>query len=201
MKPLRVAHRHLVFRRRVRVLADHLARLHPRGARVLDVGCGDGSVDRCLMQSRPDLRIHGIDVLIRPAAAIEVTPFDGRSLPFPDRAYDVVSLIDVLHHARNPEALLEEALRVAADRVIVKDHCRTGLLAGPLLRGMDWVGNAPHGVDLTYDYWKESRWRDCFARLGCEIASWQSRLGLYPWPASWLFDRRLHFIAVLRRAA
>src|SRR5271157_866255 len=35
-------HNKLAFSRRVRVLSEHFARLVPRGASVLDVGCGDG---------------------------------------------------------------------------------------------------------------------------------------------------------------
>jgi cyclopropane fatty-acyl-phospholipid synthase-like methyltransferase len=36
--------------------------LLPRGARVLDVGCGPGNVARFLLDSRPDLRVTGIDL-------------------------------------------------------------------------------------------------------------------------------------------
>jgi hypothetical protein len=62
---------------------------------------------------------------------------------------------------------------------------------------MDWIGNAPHGVALTYDYWPARRWRAVFAEVGLRVADYRSRLGLYPIPANWLFERNLHFISRL----
>jgi hypothetical protein len=62
---------------------------------------------------------------------------------------------------------------------------------------MDWVGNAHHGVVLPYNYWPEKRWRDAFADLGLGVGDWTQRVPLYPWPASWVFQRRLHFVARL----
>src|SRR5215467_1811993 len=52
--------------RRVRVLAEHAARLIPRDAHVLDVGTGDGLLAATLANCRPDIRIEGCDVLVRP---------------------------------------------------------------------------------------------------------------------------------------
>ena len=146
-------HEHYVFHRRIRVLAQYIAELIPQNARLLDVGCGDGQIDLLLSRLRPDLGIEGIDVLVRPVTHIPVTAFDGQSIPFADRSFDVVMFIDVLHHTDNPSTLLAEARRVARQVVILKDHCRDGFLAGPTLRFMDWVGNARHGVVLPYIVW------------------------------------------------
>jgi hypothetical protein len=106
--------------------------------------------------------------------------------------------VDVLHHTDDPETLVTEAARVAKDCVIIKDHTRNGMLAGPTLRIMDWVGNAKHGVRLPYNYWPRQRWHDMLARRGLRIESWVQKIGLYPWWASWVFERELHFIAKLK---
>ena len=197
MKVLGRVHQRWIFRRRVRVLARHLAALLPEGASVLDVGCGDGSIDRLIADARPDLRIEGIDVKARPDAVVPVREFDGRTIPYDDDAVDVVMLVDVLHHAREPAHLLGEAVRVARRALVIKDHTREGWLAGATLRLMDWVGNAPHGVALPYHYWREAEWRRAFQGLDATPSVWIGRLGLYPPPASWLFDRSLHFVARL----
>lgn len=187
-----------VHERRVRVLARELVELLPQGAHVLDVGCGDGSLAALVMKLRPDLRVEGIDVLVRPETAIPVTRYDGRTIPFADGAFDAVMIVDVVHHAEDPRALLAELRRVARQAVVIKDHRRNGLLADSTLRFMDWVGNARHGVALPYNYWAEAEWRHAFAQLGLSVEVWRTRLGLYPWPASLLFDRSLHFVARLR---
>jgi SAM-dependent methyltransferase len=183
--------------RRVRALASRIDSLLPAGSRLLDVGCGDGEIDQSILTNRSDLEIEGIDVLVRPQASIPVTPFDGLKIPHPDDSFDVVLFVDVLHHCDDATELLREAQRVARRYVVIKDHRLDGLLAGPTLRFMDDVGNARHGVALPYNYWSHARWQQAFAELGLRVDSWEQQLGIYPWPASLLFGRGLHFLARL----
>lgn len=195
---LNAVHDKLVFGRRIRRLADAVVTRLPKGARVLDVGCGSGDLAARIMRLRPDVTIEGIDVLVRPDTAIPVHAFDGRSIPFPDGAFDAAMVIDVLHHTDDPETVLAEIARVAPI-VIVKDHLRDGVGANPTLRFMDWVGNAAHGVRLPYNYLSSRDWQGIWGRLGLRPASFDTRLALYPRPFSWLFDRGLHFVTILSR--
>lgn len=186
--------------RRSRVLCRHLAELLPAGVQVLDVGCGDGQLAALVARRRPDLMIEGLDILARPAAHIPVTLFDGRQIPYPAGSVDVVMLVDTLHHADNPHVLLREAARVARRELLIKDHTRQGWLAGPVLRFMDDVGNTRHGVALPHTYWTQAQWDDAFRKLGLRVLERRARLGLYPWPADWVFERSLHFIVRLAQA-
>jgi SAM-dependent methyltransferase len=190
-------HDRYVHTRRVRVLGDHFAPLLPQGASVLDVGCGDGLLARRLLEVRPDLQVKGIDTMVRPEVQVPVEPFDGRTIPGDDASVDVVLFVDVLHHTEDPMILLREAARVARQAIVIKDHSRDGLLAGPTLRFMDDVGNTHHGVARLYNYWPKRRWLDAFNNLDLAVASWEADLRLYPWPAAWVFGRSLHFIAAL----
>lgn len=188
-------HAGLIFPRRIRVLARHIAPLVPRGATVLDVGCGDGLLGRTIRNERPDLALTGMDVLVRPRTHIPVREFDGLTIPMGDRAVDVILLVDVLHHADNPIRLLTEAARVARQAIIIKDHMQSGWIDRQTLRLMDWTGNAAHGVALPYNYWSAQEWTLALQRIGAAIEVWNTDLGLYPWPASAFFDRSLHFVA------
>ncbi|HVB57122.1 MAG TPA: methyltransferase domain-containing protein [Candidatus Acidoferrales bacterium] len=192
-------HGTLVHTRRVRILADRLAAMVPPGARVLDVGCGDGALDRLIMELRPDVNIEGIDVLVRPNPKIHVKHFDGTEIPYPDASFDAVMFVDVLHHTANPAVLLREAKRVGRI-VLIKDHCKEGFLAHPTLQIMDWVGNAHHGVSLPYNYWSRAQWTAAFKKLDLKVTAINERLGLYPAPVSWVLERGLHFAARIDRA-
>ncbi|HWZ83259.1 MAG TPA: class I SAM-dependent methyltransferase [Terriglobales bacterium] len=192
-------HDRYVAPRRVRILANLVAPLLPENARVLDVGCGDGAVSRAIQQLRPDLHIEGVEVLLRDRSEIPVAAYDGKNLPFPDQSFDCVVMVDVLHHENDPARLLREAARVTSQCVVVKDHLLEGLLAAPTLRFMDWVGNARHGVALPYRYWRRAEWQLEIERAGLAPVTWDESLRLYPWPASLVFDRELHFVSRLEK--
>jgi len=193
-------HGAVVSQRRILRLADHVAALMPHGASVLDIGCGDGKLASQIREQRPDLRICGIDVLIRPPVPLPVAQFDGFRVPVRDRGVDVALMVDVLHHTEDPLILLKEASRVARQAVVIKDHVADRRAAHILLRIMDWVGNAPHGVALPYNYLSRRQWTEAFREAGLHPQVWRGRLDLYPRPFSLLLDRDMHFVACLRAA-
>jgi SAM-dependent methyltransferase len=146
------------------------------------------------MRKRPDIEMRGIDVLVRAQTWIPVEQFDGATIPYSNGFFDVAMFVDVLHHTDDPMSLLREAVRVAK-AVLIKDHTLTGFGASVILRLMDRLANERHGVVLRNNYWTRRQWDEAFAALGVEIRVRRTALGLYPWPASWIFGRSLHFVA------
>jgi SAM-dependent methyltransferase len=95
------------------------------GMRVLDVGCGTGTLALWAKQSRPDAWIHGIDADSRvlatarrkaQRAGVEVHFEQAFSdaLPFPDASFDCVLSSLFFHHLRteSKRETLREILRV-----------------------------------------------------------------------------------------
>lgn len=199
MKLLDQVHEGYVYNRRTKVLSDEMERLLPKTGRVLDVGCGDGLISKRIQEKRAGITVEGIDVLLRPKTHIPVRQFDGQHLPYADGSFDAVMFIDVLHHTNDPTGLIREAVRVSKSLLLFKDHTRDGFLAGSTLRFMDWVGNARYGVSIPANYWSEKSWRDVFAQLDLTPKYWTQDVPLYPWWASWMFGRSLHFIASLTK--
>jgi len=191
-------HEAIVFGRRTRVISERILPLIPANAHVLDVGTGDGTIASMWQQSRPDLFLEGIDVLVRPETKIPVRSFDGRTIPYADKTVDVVTFVDVLHHTNDTSRLVREAARVARKKVIIKDHFSENALDHATLRLMDWIGNAAHGVALPYNYLSRANWHQLFAEAGLRQSRIEVKLPLYPFPASILFGRGLHFIADLK---
>jgi methionine biosynthesis protein MetW len=104
-----------------------IAELVPPGARVLDLGCGDGALLAYLQQTRGctgyGVEIDDANVLAcvqRGVNVIQLNLNEGLDL-FDDASFDVVLQIDTLQHLRNAETMLRETVRVG----------RVGIVAFP----------------------------------------------------------------------
>lgn len=101
---------------KLRYLLDDLP---PGPARVLDVGCGAGSVAKAVKRERGDLEVFGCDVSHAALAAATAEPGgvdfrlgSGERLPFADDEFDFVWIFDVLEHVDSPDHMLAEVARV-----------------------------------------------------------------------------------------
>jgi SAM-dependent methyltransferase len=91
------------------------------GCRHLDIGCGTGQNMRLLQQLRPSLSV-GVDLSpIALSYARKASPHAqlvrldaNRTLPFPDKSFDVATIFNVLYHAwiKNDLDVLKEVGRV-----------------------------------------------------------------------------------------
>ena len=104
-----------------------LAELVPLGSRVLDLGCGDGTMMAHLQQTRRctgyGIEIDDANVLAcvqRGVNVIQLNLDEGLAM-FADASFDVVLQLDTLQHLRNAEVMLLETVRVG----------RVGIIAFP----------------------------------------------------------------------
>ncbi len=99
----------------------------PEGARVLDLGCGDGALLDYLQRKR-GCTGYGVEIddtnvqacMQRGVNVIQLNLDEGLAT-FEDASFDVVLQIDTLQHLRNAETMLRETVRVG----------RVGLVAFP----------------------------------------------------------------------
>jgi ubiquinone/menaquinone biosynthesis C-methylase UbiE len=132
-----------------------LPHLRP-GMRLLDVGCGPGSITRGLAERLAPGQVVGVDLskealdgARRDAAARGLTNLhyqegSAYQLPFPDASFDAVYAHQVLQHLRERESAVREMLRVVRPE---------GLVA---VRDVDWG---------TAAYWPRDPWIDRFIEV------------------------------------
>ena len=101
-----------------------IAQLVPQGARVLDLGCGDGTLLAHLMAERGctgyGIEFDDANVLAcvrRGVNVLQLNLEDGLAI-FEDNSFDVVLQIDTLQHLRNAEVMLRETARIGKQGVV-----------------------------------------------------------------------------------
>jgi methionine biosynthesis protein MetW len=100
------------------LIMQAIARLVPHGARVLDLGCGDGSLLAYLQEHNGctgyGVELDDANVLACAQRGVNVLQLnlDQGLKVFADQSFDVVLQIDTLQHLRNAEVMLRETARV-----------------------------------------------------------------------------------------
>lgn len=148
-------------------MALEIARMLPRSADVLDVGCGNGFIAYHLAGILK-ARVVGLDVGHDLKAPIDYLSFDGRNFPVRDGQFDAVLLCYVLHHAQDSSLVLNEVVRVlkAGGRAIIYEDIPKDWWD----RTICWIHNrqwtkrtGPCTFRLGHD------WRRLFGSIGFEV--------------------------------
>jgi methionine biosynthesis protein MetW len=107
-----------------KALHHAIGQMVPQGARVLDLGCGDGALLAHLQATRgctgygveiDDANVHAC--VARGVNVIQLNLDEGLAM-FQEQSFDVVLQIDTLQHLRNAEVMLRETARVGKQGIV-----------------------------------------------------------------------------------
>ena len=134
----------------VRQLERMVDRVQPIPAKVLDIGCAEGTIARRIAQLT-GATVTGFD-LHDPAIVAawaqgpgELVTGDAHELPFEDKSFDLVLGLEVLEHVADPDQVLSEMVRVTKRPLIVSVPNEPFFRMGNLLTGrhVRSLGNTP----------------------------------------------------------
>jgi ubiquinone/menaquinone biosynthesis C-methylase UbiE len=90
-------------------------------ASLLEIGCGSGRIITSIRDRDKEIRLTGVDTSneqikaaqnVNRGQKLNFVLGDGQSLPFPDKSFDYVVIMDFLEHIHHPAEAIREAWRV-----------------------------------------------------------------------------------------
>jgi SAM-dependent methyltransferase len=160
---------------RARWTARRVAPLIGPNDRVLDVGAGDCRLD-LILQQRIGCEVVPVDVEDFNQTILPLVRYDGRRLPFPDDSFDVVLLVFVLHHAKDPREVLAEARRVSRRQVVVIEDVNWTWWDRLVFRGFHRWAEWSQKVPRPHHEWPPEKWTRLAADVGLR-EQWSGPIG------------------------
>lgn len=187
-----------------------------KGARVLDVGCGDGALLKTLITNRGvdargiELSQAGVNSCVAQGLSVIQGDADTDLAAYPDDSFDYAVLSQTLQATRNPRVVLEHLLRIGRRAIVSFPNfghwrVRTSLLFG---------GRMPVTENLSYAWYETPNIHFCTIRdfvdlcdtIGARIEDGVAlnghgdKVGLkLPWAVWNLFGEQAIFVLSRRR--
>lgn len=123
-------------------LSDLLKQVKQSG-RLLEVGCGNGSFLKLVAEARPDLELHGVDIVdtgLSIDATLNFHQGQLESIELSEKHFDAIYFSNLIEHVPDPMAFLKKCHRLLRPGGIVYGNTPDHLSIDRFLFGKYWAG-------------------------------------------------------------
>lgn len=155
-------------KKRAQIFVDRIAPYLKGCSKIIDIGCGDGYISYILTQNSKEVVPVDIHNITDKSLKLNITEYDGQTLPFTHKQFDCALLLMVLHHVENPMKLVDEVARICK-RILVIEDIHSGMISG-LYKLIDGLQNSPP-IPIWQSYKSENEWIKLFREKRYKIQS------------------------------
>jgi ubiquinone/menaquinone biosynthesis C-methylase UbiE len=161
--------------------------------KIIDLGCGDMVITEFLTYSLSQAQITGVDVINNNLTNLQLTIYDGKKLPFPQKHFDTGITILTLHHCLDEIASLEEMVRVIEKRIIIIEEVYSNPFEKIVTYAIDWILNHIESfqVEVPFNFHTDKEWHTIFQKLKLKIVSEQR---VYQLPSWFLTKQKMYVL-------
>lgn len=152
--------------KKAKIKEERLFKFYNKNDQILDIGSGNCALN--LLTQEAGFKIKGLDITNKSVFS-EVNPvvYDGEKFPFKDDEFEISQLITVLHHIKDPEKTIKEAIRVSK-KIIVMEDIYSNIFQKYITFIADSINNWEF-VGHPHTNKTDNQWREIFDKYNLKI--------------------------------
>lgn len=153
-------------KKRAQIVVSRIAPFLKKNQDVIDIGSGTGNVS--LLVKKLVRSITPVDVAdYRHVRIAKPVIYDGITLPFPEKSFNLALILMVMHHTSDPKRVLHEAMRVA-DELLVIETSYVNIFHKMYTVAVDALLNLQFQANWN-SYKSDGEWRSLFNHEGLYV--------------------------------
>ncbi len=167
--------------------------------KILDFGCGSMEISKKLKDKNYVGQIVGSDIFKHKFKSSKMVYVDNDELFKIKEKFDVIFMVDVLHHVGIEDAhkIIKKLFKLS-NNIIIKDHFEHSFFSRHLLRFVDFYANYGYGVNVPKKYFDEVSWSKTLIKSNCKEIfhkkNFQQHDGLF----NFILNKKHHFVSVVK---
>lgn len=123
---------------------------------------------------------------------------DNQKLFKSNKKFDVIFVVDVLHHIgiENAHKIIKKLYK-HSNKIIIKDHYEHGFFSRSLLRFVDFYANYGYGVNIPKKYFNKNSWSNTITKSKSKVLfhkeNFQQHDGLF----NIILNKKHHFVSII----